>query len=369
MRLRRPLPSGPRPGLFPGVRVTARGIAPRSLSCSRGGSGDPAHRRRESAGAAPAREAAAAGASAPLAPGRGSAVGCFLGLSLATASAFVCRELLSELLPASGALTPTDCSCSWSRSGQQYPMPLKQPEKSPLPSQIPGLSDLSRAPHEVPQSGCHGKCIKETDSACLRLAKQGGRPDLLKHYTPVVMKSPPAAYAAPDHYLHCASPAGIEEPWSCVLSLPDYVAHRELMAGDRQGNRYGTRRGPSDLDTKSVWQREAENKENAEEKRVKLPPIRPKYPSKLPTVSTNKEFSGANKLSFPPMPAQRKNEAVNFSKLISNGYGTDWFHPCTGWEKKIEETSENSEHSKDSERSESPPASNELKPSFQGYNK
>lgn len=55
-------------------------------------------------------------------------------------------------------------------------MPPKQPEKSLLPSQILGLSDLSRAPHEVPLSGYHGKRVKETDSAYLRLAKQGGRP-------------------------------------------------------------------------------------------------------------------------------------------------------------------------------------------------
>ncbi|KAM4908077.1 uncharacterized protein C7orf57 homolog [Sylvia borin] len=268
-------------------------------------------------------------------------------------------------------------------------MTLKKPEKSPLPSQIPGLSDLSRAPHEVPQSGYHGKRIKETDSAYLRLAKQGGRPDLLKHYTPVVMTSSPATYAAPDWYSHCASPADIEKPRagfvdlvkhqifdcrSCVPSLPDYMDHREFMADDNHGNSYETRRGPFDFDTKSVWQREAEDKEKAEKKKislsqVKLPPISPKYPSRMPTVSTNKEFSGANKLSFPPMPAQRKSEAINFSKLISNGYGTDWFQQHTGREKKIEETSENSVHSEDSERSESPPASNELKPSFQGCNK
>ncbi|XP_068052364.1 uncharacterized protein C7orf57 homolog [Anomalospiza imberbis] len=248
-------------------------------------------------------------------------------------------------------------------------MPLKQPEKSLFPSQILGLSDLSRAPHEMPLSGCHRKRIKETDSAYVRLAKQGGRPDLLKHYTPVVMKSPPAAYAAPVWYSHCANPAGIEKPRTCVSSLPDYMVHREFMADDQHGNSYETRRGPFEFDTKSVWQREAEDKENAEKKKVKLPPISPKYPSRIPTVSTNKEFSGENKLFFPPMPAQRKSEAVNFSKLISNGYGTDWFQQCTGLEKKIEETSENSEHSEDSECSESPPASNELKPPFQGCNK
>ncbi|XP_032926402.1 uncharacterized protein C7orf57 homolog isoform X2 [Catharus ustulatus] len=247
-------------------------------------------------------------------------------------------------------------------------MALKQSEKSLLSSQILGLSDLSGAPHEVPLSGYHRKRIQETDSAYLRLAKQGGRPDLLKHCTPVVMKTPPAAYAAPDWFSHCANPAGIEKPRSCVFSLPDYMVHREFVADDHRSHSYETRRGPFDFDTKSVWQREAEDKESAEKKKVKLPPISPKYPSRMPTVSTNKEFSGENKLSFPPVPAQRKSEAVNFSKLISNGYATDWFQQCTGWEEKIEETSENSEQSEDSEQSESLPASNELKPPFQGCN-
>ncbi|CAM9256774.1 unnamed protein product [Bubo scandiacus] len=47
--------------------------------------------------------------------------------------------------------------------------------KSPVPptSQIPGLGDLAKDPHEVP-SGCCRQWIKETDSAYYRLAKQGG---------------------------------------------------------------------------------------------------------------------------------------------------------------------------------------------------
>uniref|UniRef100_A0A8C3J2B3 Chromosome 7 open reading frame 57 n=1 Tax=Calidris pygmaea TaxID=425635 RepID=A0A8C3J2B3_9CHAR len=259
-------------------------------------------------------------------------------------------------------------------------MPLKRPEKlvtskSTLPptSQIPGLGDL--APHEaVP--GSRRKWIKETDSAYVRLAKQGGRPDLLNHYTAVTMKTSPAAYAAPDWYTHCSNPPATNEPRSYISSLPDYMIHREFKADDHHGNSYKTRRGPFDFDMKSVWQRDAEDKENTEKKKVKLPAINPKYPSRTPNVSTNKEFSGKNKLSFPPMPAQRKNEAVNFSKLISNGYGTDWFQQRTGWEKKIEETPENIEQLKESlppdsepSQSESAPISNESKPQFQGRNK
>ncbi|KAM6210912.1 LOW QUALITY PROTEIN: uncharacterized protein C7orf57 homolog [Sarcoramphus papa] len=160
-------------------------------------------------------------------------------------------------------------------------------------------------------------------------------------------------------------------------SLPEQMIHREFEASDHCGNSHEPReRGPFDLAVQKFWHWDAEDKENAEKKKisltqVKLPAINPQYPSRMPNVSTNKEFSGKNKLSFPPMPAQRKSEAVNFSKLISNGYGADWFQQCTGWEKKIQETSQNSEQSKDSEpsQSESASASNESKSLFQGCNK
>uniref|UniRef100_A0A8C8BDF4 Uncharacterized protein n=1 Tax=Otus sunia TaxID=257818 RepID=A0A8C8BDF4_9STRI len=131
----------------------------------------------------------------------------------------------------------------------------------PLPptSQFPGLGDLVKDPHEVP-SGCWRTWIKETDSAYYRL--------LWKHYTPVTMKSSPAAYATPDWYSHCSSPPVTNEPRSYVSSLPDYMIHREFKADDHHGNSYKTRRGPFHFDMKSVWQQDAEDKENTEKKKV-----------------------------------------------------------------------------------------------------
>eukprot|EP00076_Gallus_gallus_P007923 XP_004935191.1 uncharacterized protein C7orf57 homolog isoform X3 [Gallus gallus] len=192
-------------------------------------------------------------------------------------------------------------------------------------------------------------------------------PDLLKHYAPVARKSTPVAYAAPDWYLHHSSPPATNEPRNDISTLPDYMIHKEFNVDDHHSSNYETRRGPFDFDTKSVWQRDAEDKENTEKKKVKLPAINAKYPSRTANVCMNKEFSGKNKLSFPPMPAQRKGEPVNFSKLISNGYGTDWLQQHSGYRKKIQDTSEDSEQPQDSEpsQSESLPASNELKPQFQ----
>ncbi|XP_015709869.1 uncharacterized protein C7orf57 homolog [Coturnix japonica] len=252
-------------------------------------------------------------------------------------------------------------------------MPVQQPEKSTnseIPqsptSQIPGLGDCANA-HNEGMFGSRRKWIRDTDSAYVRLAKQGGRPDLLKHYapvTPVTKKSTPVAYAAPDWYVHHSSPPANKEPRKDVSSLPDYMIHKEFNVADHASSNYETRRGPFDFDMKSVWQRDAEDKENTEKKTVKLPAINAKYPSKTANVSMNKEFSGKNKISFPPMPAQRKGEPVNFSKLISNGYGTDWFQQHTRCGKKIQDAPKDTEQTQDSEpsQSESAPASDESKP-------
>uniref|UniRef100_A0A8B9NSI8 Chromosome 7 open reading frame 57 n=1 Tax=Apteryx owenii TaxID=8824 RepID=A0A8B9NSI8_APTOW len=203
-----------------------------------------------------------------------------------------------------------------------YHIPLKEPEKSvnsgiplPPPSQIPGLSDLAE-PQNEKMFGGRRKWIKDTDSEYVKLAKQGGRPDLLKHYTPVTRKSSPVAYAAPDWYSHRSNPPTTNEP-NYVSTIPDYMIHEEFKAGDHHSNSYETRRAPFDFDTK-----------------------------------TGEDASDWTcwfllKGSYSPLPAQRNGEAVNFSKLISNGYGADWIQQHTEREKKVQQTSENSEQCRD----------------------
>lgn len=46
------------------------------------------------------------------------------------------------------------------------------------------------------------------------------------------------------------------------------MIHREFKADDHDGNSYERSRGPFDFDMKSVWQRDAEDKKNAEKKKV-----------------------------------------------------------------------------------------------------
>ncbi|XP_072268190.1 uncharacterized protein C7orf57 homolog isoform X2 [Pyxicephalus adspersus] len=216
-------------------------------------------------------------------------------------------------------------TCDW-----YYHVPLKQNEKKsevvlPPTSQIPGLSDLAE-PHNDVLSGSRKKWIKDTDSDYVKLAKQGGRPDLLKHVTSVQKKAPPVSYAPPDWYTYENNPP--PEPAVAPLkNVPDYMIHEEFNV--EQNEKYEAKKGPFDFDEKTVWQRESvENeKENHHDKTVKLPAIKHDNnvtaSGKGPPPTKTKQNRPGKKCVFPPMPGN-KNDVVNIGKLLSNGYGDDW---------------------------------------------
>ena len=90
-------------------------------------------------------------------------------------------------------------------SGWFYHAPPK-PEKrdrvvAPPPSQIPGLSNVSQLPPE--HQSAH-LVIRESDSKYIRLAKQGGRPDLLVMRTPEPPSCEPVGYPRCDWYYDSA---------------------------------------------------------------------------------------------------------------------------------------------------------------------
>lgn len=227
-----------------------------------------------------------------------------------------------------------------------YHAPLKQTEKTsktdiPPTSQIPGLSDLAE-PHNELQNEGRKKWIKETDSEYVKLAKQGGRPDLLKQIDLPLKKKEQVSYAPPDWYSHepLASPPP-EKTDVPLRNVPDYMIHEEFSE-ERNDQKYEMKRGPFDFDQKTIWQRDLEeNEENHCDKTLKLPAIDPKFMNDNtviasgkgpPSTKTNDGKLG-KKCFFPPMPAN-KNESVNFGKLLSNGYGDEWHHQHGEQDKK-----------------------------------
>uniref|UniRef100_A0A8C9DSQ0 Chromosome 7 open reading frame 57 n=1 Tax=Prolemur simus TaxID=1328070 RepID=A0A8C9DSQ0_PROSS len=87
--------------------------------------------------------------------------------------------------------------------------------------------------------------------------------------------------------------------------MPDYMVYEEFNPDHANGS-YESRRGPFDFDMKTVWQREAEEL-GKEKKKVRLPAINSKYPSKVGTPLGPKDSAGS-RLSFPPI----------------NGYKDEW---------------------------------------------
>ncbi|XP_008061168.1 uncharacterized protein C7orf57 homolog [Carlito syrichta] len=224
------------------------------------------------------------------------------------------RNTSKELQGATHRYAP----CDW-----YYHLPMKRSEKTvniPPASQIPGLNNLGDS-HNGNTLGIRRYWIKETDSEYVKLAKQGGRPDLLKHYAPGTRKGSPVTYSLPDWYIHHSKPPTASQREVPAVSVPDYMVYEEFNPDQANGS-YESRRGPFDFDMKTVWQREAEELEE-EKKKVRLPAINSKYLSKVGTPLGHKDPAGS-RLSFPPMPGQKSSSPTNFSKLISNGYKDEW---------------------------------------------
>ncbi|XP_028010006.2 uncharacterized protein C7orf57 homolog [Eptesicus fuscus] len=224
------------------------------------------------------------------------------------------RNASKELPGATSRYAP----CDW-----YYHLPVKRSEKAvdaPPMSQIPGLSELRDTPSRH-LLGTRRYWIKDTDSEYVKLAKQGGHPDLLMHLVPPgSRKGSPVAYSMPDWYVHHSQPPAASQRRGLAAYMPDYMVHKEFNPDLANGN-YESRRGPFDFDVKTIWQREAE--ELDKKKKVRLPAITSRSPSKAGTPLGPRDPAGS-RLSFPPMPGHKTSSPTNFSKLISNGYRDEW---------------------------------------------
>lgn len=232
--------------------------------------------------------------------------------------------------------------CDW-----YYHLPVKRSEKpvgAPPASQIPGLSDLRDSPNvNLPRARRYW--IKETDSEYVKLAKQGGRPDLLKHFAPGTRQGSPVAYSLPDWYIHHSKPPTSHQREVPVVSIPDYMVYEEFNPDQANGS-YESRQGPFDFDRKTIWQREAEELENVKRK-VKLPAINSKNPSKTGTPVSHKEPE-RSRLSLPPI----------------NGYKDEWLQqqkaeadrrtPKTSRASVSSKSTEDSKSNQDTETPENP---------------
>lgn len=215
----------------------------------------------------------------------------------------------------------------------------KEPVAVPPPSQIPGLDGhMDYEPEEQKQY------IKESDSAYIRLAKQGGRPNLLQIAEPKPRQGP-AGYPRCEWYYDedMTDEKASEQPYQFLL--PDYMVHpnEREESGD---SGYAPRRLPYGHDTTTVYDREGNH---ATDKTVRLPEVRqpgygvrqdrePSNAKQPPVVRTQACKPPAPHLgpanTFKPMPVQQEDERPPMGKLLSNGYLGDWQKDREEWTDK-----------------------------------
>ncbi|XP_041041011.1 uncharacterized protein C7orf57 homolog [Carcharodon carcharias] len=83
---------------------------------------------------------------------------------------------------------------------------------------------------------------------------------------------------------------------------------------------------------KIALEKEVEDNEKENKVKLKLPEITDKkQKDKVFTKKTAQEDNLENK--FPSMPLPKKNEPINFTKLITNGYAEDWIQQRKEWKK------------------------------------
>ncbi|XP_078056851.1 uncharacterized protein C7orf57 homolog [Mustelus asterias] len=190
----------------------------------------------------------------------------------------------------------------------------------PPTSQIPGLSKLAE-PHKEATFASRRLWIKDSDSDYVKLAKQGGRADLLKHHSPPPRKSPPVPCSQPEWFVH--APPSSKNKDVPKWYLPEYMVHEEFVPSPP--------RKLHDPD-KTALEKEVEDNEKENKGKLKLPEITDKkQKDKVFTKKTAQEDNLENK--FPSMPLPKKNEPINFTKLITNGYAEDWIQQRKEWKK------------------------------------
>lgn len=257
-----------------------------------------------------------------------------------------------------------------SETGWFYHAPHKAshaagPQAVPPPSQIPGLNGCEDDTSQDPQP----MWIKDTDSPYIRMAKQGGRPDLLRYQSPKPRSDEPVGYPRCDWYYHddvlAAENAHHSKPGNHEFLLPDYMVHQDLgsqrqeeqpsAGGDRKDP---PRRAPFTLDNETVFRREDSN---PSDKTVKLPEIRPSgygvraekmqsKPVKHAPIQRTEPVKPpspqiGNQMKYQPMPQRRPEGRTVMTKLMSHGYREDWEDQKAQWKDKQAKMAANNQSS------------------------
>jgi len=177
-----------------------------------------------------------------------------------------------------------------------YHAPSKRTTKSPKPappaSQIPGIGGLKDELADPEKDDRHfrRKWIRDTDSKYIKMAKAGGRKDLLAFRSPPVKDAEPVPYPRVDWFDHDhpGEDAEFDEPGQIIdheeqhkepkpgyRVLPDWYVHVHDLPSDDEvvTGSYRTKRPIIGFDNLSKWQRDVKE-EREIPSNVRLPPLK-----------------------------------------------------------------------------------------------
>lgn len=207
---------------------------------------------------------------------------------------------------------------------------------APIQSQIPGLSNIPEDSITDDNDRCfRRKWIRDTDSKYVKLAKAGGRKNLLS-FMPAKLSSEPVLYPRVDWFDHGQNESQEEDKNDKQKSAKDYVVLPEWYVHDEPGddstevametnenelsNGQEAKKKPMlGYDTMTIWEREAKEATEGTSRRrsVKLPKIRKKNASK-------KALMEAMKLPKLKSNVTGLDDSQDMKKLLSMDYQREW---------------------------------------------
>ncbi|XP_068688855.1 uncharacterized protein C7orf57 homolog isoform X2 [Montipora foliosa] len=250
-----------------------------------------------------------------------------------------------------------------------YHAPSKKSSKSAKPappaSQIPGIGGLKDELANPEQDDRHfrRKWIRDTDSKYIKLAKAGGRKNLLAFRSPPTKADEPVPYPRVDWFDHDPPEEDdLNEVQHTVQHdeqhtnskqgysvLPDWYVHEHDLPADDVGTMtdvYQSKQPIMGFDNLSKWQRDTKKDKKDNLNTVHLPPLRKVHKS-------DRRFEELKEAQIRE-PQQRKfrlpqigSEPVNFKHLMSMGYQQDWLNE--NGKKAKEEREEKQKQKRESE--------------------
>lgn len=204
----------------------------------------------------------------------------------------------------------------------------------PLASQIPGLNDLS----SIPIDDAPKPLFRDTDTKYIRMAKMGGREDLLRHRDPKPKSTEAKPYPRSDWFYLEDNKLEDEstessKPWE--FRLPEYMVHDEHKPF---GDDYDYKNDPEGL---IYWKKGRVVPGAPEIKRVSRAqtvqqPVTTAPVRSIHTKPVSRRNQESEKSRYPDVPPMYGAERPAMNKLLAYGYAKEWEPVRDIWYHKIQ---------------------------------